>query len=91
MVQTAYCVILAGETALAMLLLAVLHQIREIRKEQKKQAAHQREEIRYQKWEKESSQEPLKDAEERPEWKKEGQMMEEPEKLINEVLQEIFP
>ena len=47
MVQAAYYIAIAGEIVLALLMLAVLRQIREIREEQKKKIACLREEFRH--------------------------------------------
>ena len=87
MVQAAYYIAIAGEIVLALLMLAVLHQIREIREEQKKKIACLREEFHHQ----ECKMEPQKEEKERPKCEKETAITEPPEVLINEVLQEIFP
>ena len=87
MVQAAYYIVIAGEIVLALLMLAVLHQIREIQEEQKKKIACMREEFRHQ----ERKIEPQKEEKERPRCEKEAAVTEPPEVLINEVLQEIFP
>ncbi|MCI5919327.1 MAG: hypothetical protein MRZ75_08410 [Roseburia sp.] len=87
MVQAAYYIAIAGEIVLALLMLAVLHQIREIREEQKKKIACLREEFHHQ----ERKMEPQKEEKERPKCEKETAITEPPEVLINEVLQEIFP
>lgn len=87
MVQAAYYIAIAGEIVLALLMLAVLRQIREIREEQKKKIACLREEFR-----REAHKiEPQKEEEEKPKSGKETAITEPPEVLINEVLQEIFP
>ena len=87
MVQAAYYIVIAGEIVLALLMLAVLHQIREIREEQKKKIACLREEFHHQ----ERKMGPQKEEKERPKCEKETAITEPPEVLINEVLQEIFP
>ena len=87
MVQAAYYIAIAGEIVLALLMLAVLRQIREIREEQKKKIACLREEFRPEA----HKIEPQKEEEEKPKLEKETAITEPPEVLINEVLQEIFP
>lgn len=87
MVQAAYYIAIAGEIVLALLMLAVLRQIREIREEQKKKIACLREEFRHET----HKIEPQKEEEEKPKLEKETAITEPPEVLINEVLQEIFP
>lgn len=87
MVQAAYYIAIAGEIVLALLMLAVLRQIREIREEQKKKIACLRAEFRHEA----HKIEPQKEEEEKPKLEKETAITEPPEVLINEVLQEIFP
>lgn len=87
MVQVAYYIAIAGEIVLALLMLAGLRQIREIREEQKKKIACPREEFRHEA----HKIEPQKEEEEKPKLEKETAITEPPEVLINEVLQEIFP